>query len=250
MRKQVDRRVRFDLEGLEAREVPSALLYAAVAQKQATYDLIRKSLARLTLKTPPFVAPPNNAANVLNPLLSPSGVPSPAESRRETFRATIVGEYTLGPGRFSTEAGNFYFRGIGRTSTVLHADLQMRVIRPIDPTQPSTGEVSLFDRNIDSNSDLGFDLYAAPENVDRFGRPTHLVIYALDPNVSSGNYVEGIAQGTIDVRYGPVPRTPHFRPAHRLAAGAVRQGTASMVINAQVYGIGTTFSLRNVDINP
>ena len=107
MRKPFDRRVRLTLERLEPREVLSAVLYAALAQQQAMVELAQKSLRNLTLKAPPFVAPPTNTANVFNPLLTPTGVPTAAESRRETFHATIVGEYTLGPGRFSTEAGNF-----------------------------------------------------------------------------------------------------------------------------------------------
>ena len=251
MRSVTRRSLRPCLERLENREVRSSLVYlVAVQRHDAMMNHITQGLKQLTLKPPQFLTPPTNATGVANPLLTPTGVPTAAESRRETYHATFAGQYSIGPGRFSTEAGNFYFRGAGRTNQVLHSDSQMRVIRPVDSTQPSTGEISLFDRNINNNSDLGFDIYANPQDVDRLGRPTHLTIYTIDVNVSSGNYVEGIARGTIDIHYGPVPHSKYFKPAQGSIPGILNHGTATIVINAQLYGIGTTFSLKNADINP
>jgi hypothetical protein len=71
----------------------------------------------------------------------------------------------------------------------------------------------------------------------------------VDVNVSAGIYVEAIGSGTIDIHNGPVPHTP-FSPSSKPLPGVLRQGTASVVINAQLYGIGTTFALHNVDFNP
>lgn len=197
-----------------------------------------------------FYQPPVNGTIALNQLLTPSGVPSRAEAAREAYRATFFGEYVLGPGRFSAEASDFYFRGAGSTTQVLHADTQLRVIRPVDPTVNPGGAITIFDRNLDSNTQLGFDVVAAPQSYDRFGRPTQLTIYALDVNISSGSYVEGMAQGTMTIRYGPLPRIPHVRAPRGRIPGVLGQGSAVVSISAQVYSIGTTFNLRNVDINP
>jgi hypothetical protein len=244
------RRVQPRLERLESRELLSLPYLVLALQQQAMNNDAKRKLANLTLASPAAPSAPQNGSGVFNPLLTPTGVPTKSESRREMYHATYVGQYTIGPGRFSTEAANFYLTGTGRSNQVAHSDMQMRVIRPTNPSMPSTGEVTFFDRNIDSNSDLGFDIYARPQKLDALGRPTQLVIYALDANVSGGNYVEGIANGTISVRYGPTPSTPHFNSSTRPLPGSLSQGTASVVINAQVYGIGTTFALHNVNINP
>lgn len=193
---------------------------------------------------------PNNAPNQL---ITPSGLPTARESRRETFQATFVGLYTIGPGRFSTEAANYFFRGVGRDTQVLNADIQLRVVRPTNPTQDTTGVLSIFDRNIDSNSVLGLDVYATPTQIDSLGRPTRMTVYSLDPNISSGLYVDGLAQGTIDIHYGAVPqkdRPPHYSPPSRTLPGVVSQGTATIIIHLQLYTWQSVFSLRNVAYNP
>ncbi|MHB1557481.1 MAG: hypothetical protein ACYC61_08380 [Isosphaeraceae bacterium] len=242
------------VECLELRELPTSMALVDLAlQKQSQTQQVNRILDGLTLQSPPFNTTPSNGTlpdGQVNQVLTPTGVPTPAESRRETFHASFVGQYTLGPGRFSTESGNFLFRGVGRTSSVLHSDIQMRIIDPTNPTAPSTGIAFITDRNLDSNSDLGFDVYAVPQQVDRLGRPTKLTIYAVDVAVSGGNYVEGLGQGTMTVHYGKVPPTPHFAPSSYPLPGARSQGTASITINAQVYGMQTAFALRNVDYNP
>ena len=194
-----------------------------------------------------FLAAPTNGTIPLNQLLTPTGVPTAAESRRQTYRATYFGAYTLGPGRFDTEASNFYFRGAGRTTTDLHSDSQLRVIRPVNPALSPGGEISIFTRNLDANTQLGFDVVAVPTSYDNRGRPTHLTMYAVDTNVAAGVYVEATGQGTIDIHYGPVPHTKYpVRPT----PGIRNQGPATIVIHAQIYSLGTTFNLRNTDINP
>jgi hypothetical protein len=197
---------------------------------------------------PQFAQAPVNGTIPLNQLLTPTGVPTAAESRREAYHASFVGQYTIGPGRFSTEAANFYMNGVGRSTVDLHSDMQLRVITPSNGANPPAGEMTIFTRNLDSNTQLGFDVVA--DAVDALGRPTRLTIYALDVNISSGIFVEGTGQGTITIHYGPTPRTPHFQPSSRRLPGVTSQGTASVVINAQVYGIGTSFNLRNTNINP
>lgn len=254
MTDRATRRRRPELEQVEPRRMPASLALIALAiQHQDMVDRVNRGLNNLRLQSPPFTTAPSNAVlpnGQVNQVISPTGTPTPRESRRETFHASFVGQYTLGSGRFSTEAANFYFRGTGRTSSVLHDDIQIRIIDPTNPTAPSTGVAALIDRNIDSNSDLGLDLYALPQNVDRLGRPTKLTVYALDVNISGGNYVEGLAQGTMTIHYGRVPATPHFAPSSHRLPGARSQGTASVVINAQIYGMQAAFALRNVDYNP
>lgn len=221
---------------LEPCEVRVLLTHAAAATHQ-----------RFT-QAPSNGSIPNNAPNQL---LTPTGTPTFRESHRENFHAKFVGEYTIGPGRFSTEAANFFFRGVGHTTQVLNADIQLRVVRPTNSTLDSTGALSIFDRNIDSNSVLGVDVYATPTQLDALGRPTHLIVYALDPNISSGLYVEGLAQGTITIHYGAVKNgPPHYAPPSRRLPGVLSQGTATLVMHAQVYGIQSVFSLRNVSYNP
>ncbi len=242
------------MEQAEARLTPTSLALIAMAvQHQNMLDHVQRGLNNLRLQSPPFTSAPSNSSlpnGQVNQAITPTGTPTARESRRETFHASFVGQYTVGPGRFSTEASSFYFRGVGRTSSVLHDDIQIRIINPTNLASPSTGATALFDRNLDSNSDLGFDLYALPQNVDRLGRPTKLTLYSLDVNISAGNYVEGLAQGTMTIHYGKVPPTPHFAPSTHRLPGARSQGSASVVINAQVYGMQVAFALRNVDYNP
>jgi len=240
-------------EPLEPRALPSSLPLLIMVQKhqQMIYQ-VNRFLNSASLLTSFPNAPSNSSLpnGQVNQVINPTGVPTSRESRRETYHASFIGQYTVGPGRFSTESSVFYFRGVGRSTSVLHNDIQIRIINPTNRVLPSTGVAALFDRNLDSNSDLGYDLYALPSQVDKLGRPVQLTIYSLDVNISAGNYVEGSAQGTMSIHYGPVPRTRSFAPSSRALPGARSQGTASVVINAQLYGMQVAFALRNVDYNP
>ncbi len=234
------RSARPGLEGLESRALPSHLAATSAAAE----------MHQRFAQAPSNGSIPNNAPNQL---ITPTGVPTRRESRRENFQATFVGEYTIGPGRFSTEAADFYFRGVGRDTQVLNADIQLRVVRPSNPSQDSTGILSIFDRNIDSNSVLGYDVYATPTQLDALGRPTKLALYALDTNISAGLYVDGQSQGTMTIHYGKVPassRPPHYSPPGRTLPGVLSQGTASITIHAQLYTWQSAFNLRNVSYNP
>lgn len=173
-----------------------------------------------------------------NLLLFPKGQPSAHQLKKERFDATFEGPFSVGRGAYSTEASQVYIRGAGGSNQFLHGDAQLRVIVPADNTKPLGGEITMFDRNLNSNSALGLDLTgSAVTDVDRFGRPTHLIISQLDPNVSSGVYVEGEASGTVTIKYLPSNK-------------GSRQGNAIITIRARVYSIGTSFILTNADINP
>lgn len=102
--------------------------------------------------------------------------------------------------------------------------------------------MSLFDRNINTNSSLGFELTANPAtDLDSAGRPVRLTITQLDSNVSGGVYAGAIAEGTVEIRYKP--SAPRSRKVFS-------QGTALVTIRAQIYTAGTGSILRNTDIDP
>jgi hypothetical protein len=173
-------------------------------------------------------------------VLAPTGTLTPHEQRREQFAAVFTGPYTIGPGRTSTEALQTFIRGAGSANTMGHADIQLRIVTPQDPTLPISGVSAIFDRNINSNTTLGFDVAAPAQNVDSHGRPNRFDTVTSDINISSGTYVESFTQGTISIRYlSNGKRTP----------GIIDQGTAVVVIRAQIYSPSVAFILRKSDIN-
>ena len=126
---------------------------------------------------------------------------------------------------------------------MLHSDIQLLMINPT-PRNASArigGVTSIFDRNINGNSALGLDLSAPVQNVDRGGRPDYFSSVTLDSNISSGIYVEGYSVGTLSIRY--IPSAKH-------TPGVLSQGKAIVTIHAQIYSAGTSFILRNANIDP
>lgn len=181
-------------------------------------------------------AMPIDPATVVNLVITPTGQPSARQAQRQEFRAAFSGPFTMGKGRFSTEANQIYIRGLGGSNQFLHGDVQLRIVTPTDSTIPAAGSLAAFDKNINSNSVLGLSVQADPTSNDRAGRPTRLTIYALDANVSAGLYVEGQASGTIDVRYYPRKGT---------SPGLTSSGTATIKINAVIYSTHHAFLLTN-----
>lgn len=195
-------------------------------------------LGRSTLNQGPLLNPDGTINNMA---LAPTGNPKPGELKRQQFTARFVGPYSIVPGRTSTEAIQTLIQGGGTANTMLHSDLQLRLVTPKDASLPIGGVTSIFDRNINSNTQLGFDLSAPQQDVDRAGRPDHITSVTIDSNISSGTYVEAYAQGTVNIHY--VPNGKH-------TAGVISQGMAIVTIRAQIYTANTTFILRNVGINP
>jgi hypothetical protein len=188
-----------------------------------------------------IVSPENQGPQGVNLMLSPQGVMTPKQFKKSLFQATFVGPYTIGPGRFSTEALQVAVRGVGRTTNILHADIQIGMIVAKDPSIQNSGASTIFDRNINSNSALGWNLASPSTDVDSRGRPNRFVSVSLDTNTSSGNFVEGYSQGVLEIRYVPNgKRSP----------GVIEQGTAYVKFVGQVYAPNTAFLLRNADINP
>jgi hypothetical protein len=212
----------------------------AQAQGQAqTVGSITAS--RFVPSTTSIALPTNQGPQGPNLALVPTGTLTPHEIRRELFVAVFQGPYTVGPGRTSTEALQTYIRGAGFANTMRHADIQLRIITPKDPKAQIAGVSAIFDRNLNSNTVLGFDVSSPPTNVDRGGRPNFFPQASIDVNESAGVYDEAFAQGTFKIRY---------IPSSRHTPGVISQGKAIIAIRAQIYTTQVDFLLRNTDINP
>jgi hypothetical protein len=177
----------------------------------------------------------------LNLALTPTGTLTHRQLRRERFSAKFAGPYTIGAGRTSTEALQTFITGVGSANTMIHCDIQMLIITPKNPSTMIGGVSGIFDRNLNTNTSLGFDLLAPQQDVDRAGRPNHFPTVSLDVNASAGFYTEGYAQGVMNIRYFP---------SGKRTSGVISQGTAVVTIHAQIYTPGTNFLLRNATLDP
>jgi hypothetical protein len=111
------------------------------------------------------------------PLLYPPGTPqpTPAEVARESFVDRAVGRYTVGPGRFDTQALTIHGYGKSSTSNIFRRNhFQFLIFEPTDPTQPVTGEIAFVGLNVLQNSSiLDLDLLG-PTGTEVNSLPTHL----------------------------------------------------------------------------
>jgi hypothetical protein len=196
---------------------------------------------RFVPSTTSIASPQNQGPQGINLVISPIGKLTPHELKKELFQATFVGPYTIGSGRFDSEAFQVFIRGAGRATTMLHCDIQMRLVVAKDPTIQNSGATVIFDRNLNSNTALGFDLAGPHDSVDNRGRPSSFNSVTLDVNTSAGAYVEGFSQGVMDIKY---------IPSGKRARGVLEQGTAIVKIRGQIYAPNVAFILRNADINP
>ena len=124
---------------------------------------------------------------------------------------------------------------------MLHSDIQMRLAVAADPALQTTGSAVIFDRNLNSNTVLGFDLATPRDNADSRGRPDHITSVTVDVNASAGIYDEAFAQGIIDI---------HYYPSRKTIPGVSEQGTAVVKIHGQIYSALVDFILRNSTLNP
>ena len=77
--------------------------------------------------------------------------------------AQFAGTYTVGAGRTSDEAIQTFITAAGTANTMLHADIQLLLVTPKDPSLPIGGVSAIFDRNLNTNTVLGFD-ESAPQS--------------------------------------------------------------------------------------
>jgi hypothetical protein len=223
-----------------------ATTQAASASGQVTTSATASSQGRLTPTSKSIALPQNQgflppASPGYNLVLQPTGTATSAEVKRQLFKAVYIGPYIIGPGSFSSQAMQVFIRGAGTSTTMLHSDIQMRLAVATDPTLETTGAAVIFDRNLNSNTVLGFDLATPRTNVDSGGRPDEITGVTLDVNSSSGVYDEAYAQGVIDI---------HYYPSGKKTPGALDEGKAIVKVYAQIYAPNVDFILRNSDIDP
>jgi hypothetical protein len=196
------------------------------------------TLGSSTLSQGPVLNPDGSINNMA---IAPTGTPKPGELKRQEFTARYVGPYSVVQGRTNTQATQTLIQGGGTSKTMLHSDIQIRIVKPIDGSLPFGGLGTIFDRNINTNTALGFDISAPQQDVDHGGRPNHFPIVTIDVNMSAGTYVEAYGQGTIDIQY---------IPSGRRTPGVLSQGKAIVTVHMQIYAPNASFILRNVRLNP
>jgi hypothetical protein len=196
------------------------------------------TLGTSTLNQGPLLNPDGSINNMA---LAPTGTPKPGQLKRMQFKARFVGPYSVVPGRTTTQASQTLIQGGGTSNTMLHSDVQIRIVKPIDSSVPFGGVGTVFDRNINTNTALGFDLSAPQSDVDRGGRPDYFPTVSVDVNISSGTYVEAYGQGTLDI---------HYIPSGKRTAGVLSQGTAIVTMHMEIYAPDASYILRNAALNP
>jgi hypothetical protein len=230
------------LQECERRELLSAITDIMAANSLAAGRESRQASAS-ALSSQSIATPQNQGVQGTNLAITPTGTLTKREQKRERFVAQYVGTYTVGAGRTSTEASQTFITGVGSANTMLHSDIQLLLITPnaANASVGIGGVASIFDRNINSNTALGFNLSAPVQNIDRGGRPNYFSTVTLDPNISAGVYVEGFSAGTIAI---------HYFPSGQHTKGVISQGKAVVTIHAQIYSANTSFILRNANIDP
>ena len=174
------------LEGLEARELPSApgAFLDPALLRQVSAALYRTG-------TPP-------------------GTPTPREIRRQTFTARWVGTYTIGSPRFADRASTIHLYGVsGGSNQFLKGKFNVAIFPPADPgatptpgnpyANQITGVAALFGQNyLQSGSMALLDLNGTPApGSSPQALPTQLT-WTYDANTSAGPYAAptGVAPGS------------------------------------------------------
>ncbi len=200
MGRRIYRGLRLSLESIEQRVLLSAIIDVLSTPHVSGSFGSSINLGGTTLNQGPLL---NADGSINNMALAPTGTPKPGQLKRERFTARYVGPYSVVPGKTTTQTQQTLIQGAGTANTMLHSDVQMRLVTPSDPSLPIGGVLSIFDRNINTNTVLGLDLAAPQSSVDQDGRPNDFSSVSVDANISSGTYVEGYSQGVIKIRYLP-----------------------------------------------
>jgi hypothetical protein len=252
MGRRIPRDVRPSLEEVERRELLSAITdimagnRIAAAASRGRSEALSGTPARTSSQS---IAVPQNQGPLLNAdgtinnqALAPTGTLTKRQQLRERFAARYVGTYTVGAGRTSDEQIQTFITAAGAANTMLHSDIQLLLVTPKDKNLPIGGASAIFDRNLNTNTVLGFDVAApqSPQFINHLGLPSFLPTVSIDVNSSSGTYDEAYAVGTFRIRYLPTAKgTP----------GVLSQGKAIITIHAQIYAPNVAFILRNANID-
>lgn len=184
-----------------------------------------------TRQTNSAFAPPTTPADRF---VSPPGTPTAATLARTRFHASFAGPYHVGPGRTSAESAEVYVRGGGRSNFFLHGTTQLRFIVPRDTSLAPVGTIVLLDRNVNNSGQLGLDLTAVPGSADALGRVRRFT-WTVDDSYSAGVFTNAAGQGTLEVKYGPVPGRGHIGRASLIIRGRVlTQGIGDPTTNASL----------------
>ena len=215
-------------EAIEARQLPSGLIAAMIEQANTTVHAAAAGAAGggggSTTGTGSGGSPTT---------LADLGTPTPHELAREQFRATFSGPYLAGPPRFVGQGKQLLIIGNGNSSAFLRGNVQIGLFLPATPTGTITGTANLEDLNVtNSGNQLGLDLQGSAQDVDRFGRPTHLT-WTTNGN-SGGTFTGAIGQGTLDIRYLPGLQRHHGKG----------DGTALTLFKGRVFVTGVNNVLR------
>jgi hypothetical protein len=256
MRRRIPRDRQPNLEPCEPRALLSSITDVMAGNSIVALALRAKATALAATHAGSFafstqsIAVPQNQGPLLNPdgsinnqALAPTGTLTKRELKRERFVARYVGTYTVGPGRTSDEALQTFITAAGAANTMRHSDIQLLLVTPQNPSLPIGGVSAIFDRNLNSNTVLGFDEAApqAPPFINRLGLPSFLPTVSLDANLSAGTYDQGYAIGNMSV---------HYIPSAKPMPGVIGHGQVFVTIHAQIYTANVGFILRNANIDP
>jgi len=145
--------------------------------------------------------------------------PTPSEVRRQVFVARWIGQYTVGPPKFSDRASTIHAYGVsGGSNQFLKGKFNLTLSPPSDPNATPTpgdpyantltGVAGLFPQNLlQSSSAVVLDLNGTGSSGSGSpGLPTHLT-WTFDFNTSAGAYAApvGFVQGagTLDMKWIP-----------------------------------------------
>jgi hypothetical protein len=129
--------------------------------------------------------------------------PAPPANRHEVARRAFSGRFSgpvvAIPPRTTDNARGFGLVGQGSTNQFLHGFMQMVYFTPASPSGELSGAATLSDRNVNNAAIVGLDFAGSSQDVDRFGRPTHLTWTVS--GASNGPYSLAEGSGTVVIRY-------------------------------------------------
>ena len=189
----------------------------------------------------------------------PPGTPTPREIRRETFTARWVGQYTIGPPRFSDRASTIHLYGTaGGSNQFFRGKFNIAIFPPADPAATPTpgnpfanqitGVAALFGQNyLQSGSMTLLDLNGTPAPGSSPDALPNRLSWTYDFNTSAGPYAapggvapgSGFTQGTGTVQIHWIP-DPHPLPG-TMGSGQVVLTFQGLINTSQIVSAVSKF---------